>query len=284
MLGNALIRMLLPNNNRIICIERPDSKRIHTIPKDKNITVFRCPINKYLELDFNESCDIFIHLAWDNTTKEGRNDVDCQLGNVQHTLDAVRLAYKLGCKAFIGTGSQAEYGIKNEPLTCDMPVNPLNGYGIAKFTAGKFAGILCKQLGIKFNWMRILSMYGPNDGENTLISYVIRELKSGHSPELTNCEQVWDYIHCDDAAKAFIAVAERGINDKTYPLGSGRGRRLREYIEDIRNQVAPEISLEFGKKAYYPHQPMYLVADISELEKDTGWKPQIKFYEGTKNL
>ena len=125
--------------------------------------------------------------------------------------------------------------------------------------------------------MRILSVYGQNDGENTLISYLIRELKAGRSPELTKCEQTWDYLNCDDAARAFFAVAEKGVDGKAYPLGSGKGKPLSEYVSDIRDAVNPAIKLEFGKKPYYPHQPMCLVADIGELEKDTGWKAEVKF-------
>lgn len=284
MLGHYLINELLKGNNTIFCIEHPESKRLGTIPETSNIHLIKCSIDKYSSVEIQEECDYFFHLAWNNTTKEGRDDINCQLGNIQHTLDAVRLASKLKCKTFVGAGSQAEYGIKTVPLTVNMPVNPQSGYGIAKYAAGKFAKILCKQLGIKFNWIRILSMYGPNDGENTLISYVIRELKAGRSPELTKCEQIWDYIHCDDAARAFVLVAESGVDGKTYPLGSGQGRKLSEYVEDLQKQIAPDIPVKFGTKEYYPHQPMFLVADVSELKKDTGWKAKIGFPDGINGM
>ena len=225
-----------------------------------------------------------MHLAWNKTSVGGRDDVDSQLNNIQYTLDAVRLAKKCGCSVFIGAGSQAEYGVQKVPLTPVLPVNPESGYGIAKYTAGKFSAMLCGQLGIRFNWMRILSVYGPNDGENTLISYVIRELKSGKSPELTKCEQTWDYLHCDDAAKAFISVAERGIDGKFYPLGNGKGRPLCEYVSDIQKSIAPDVPVHFGVKEYYPHQPMFLVADVSDLEKDTGWKATASFCDEIRKI
>jgi nucleoside-diphosphate-sugar epimerase len=34
----------------------------------------------------------------------------------------------------------------------------------------------------------------------------------------------------------------------------------------------------------YPHQPMYLCADISELTSDTGWKLEISFEEGVRRI
>ena len=284
LIGSTIVSEALKKDYKITCLVRKTSSRIKNIPQNENVRVVDCPITSYTNLELEGKYNIFMHLAWDKTSVGGRDDVDCQLNNIQYTLDAVRLAHRCGCSVFIGAGSQAEYGIQKVPLTSDLPVNPESGYGIAKYTAGKLSAILCKQLGIRFNWMRILSIYGLNDGKNTLISYVINELKAGRSPELTKCEQIWDYLHCDDAARAFLSVAEKGIDGETYPLGSGRGRKLSEYVTDIRNSIAPDIKLTFGKKPYYPHQPMHLVADVSELEKDTGWKPQVKFIDGIKEM
>lgn len=284
MIGSAIIREALKKDYDITCIVRKKSSRINNIPKNERVHIIDADICKYKDLVLKERYDIFMHLAWNKTSVGGRDDVDSQLKNIEYTLDAVRLAKQCGCSVFIGAGSQAEYGVQTVPLSPNLFVNPESGYGVAKFTAGKLAGLLCKQLGMRFNWMRILSIYGKHDGENTLISYCILELKSGRSPDLTPCEQTWDYLNCDDAARAFLAVAEHGIDGKIYPLGSGQGRKLKEYIKDIQQIVNPSVTLNFGKKKYYPHQPMYLVADTSELEKDTGWTLKVDFKEEIKNL
>ncbi len=277
MIGSAIVREALKQNYEITCIARKGSPRAENIPQDSRVRVVECDISDYKALELEGSYDVFLHLAWNKTSVIGRDDVDCQLKNVECALDAVRLAKRAGCSVFIGAGSQAEYGVQTVPLTPELPVKPESGYGIAKHAAGKFSAVLCKQLGLRFNWLRILSVYGQNDGENTLISYVVRELKAGRSPELTKCEQMWDYLHCDDAARAFLAVAERGVDGKFYPLGSGRGRPLWEYVELLQKKIAPAVPLKLGAKEYYPHQPMFLVADIRELTADTGWKPQVEF-------
>ena len=243
MIGTAVIREAIRQNCKVTCIVHKGSKRIENIPKKPLVAVIECNINEYASLDLAGKFNAFIHLAWDKTSVAGRDDVDTQIRNIQYTLDAVRLAHRCGCSVFIGAGSQAEYGVRSIPLTGDLPVQPESGYGIAKFTAGKLSGMLCNQLGIRFNWFRILSIYGKNDGENTLISYVIRELVAGRSPELTKCEQLWDYLNCEDVAKAFFAVLEKGKDGKIYPLGSGQGRKLSTYVEDIRDVINPNIGL-----------------------------------------
>lgn len=284
MIGSAIVEQAVKQGYEVTCLIRRGTTRIDNIPKDKNVKLIECDIDEYSSLELEEDYDVFMHLAWLKTFGNDRDNVELQLKNVQYTIDAVNLAKRAGCTVFIGAGSQAEYGIQKVDLTPSLPVNPESGYGIAKYTAGKLANMLCQQLEIRFNWLRILSVYGKNDNSYTLISYVIRELKAGRSPKLTKCEQIWDYLHCDDAARAFLSVAEKGIDGETYPLGSGRGRKLSEYVTDIRNSIAPDIKLTFGKKPYYPHQPMHLVADVSELEKDTGWKPQVKFIDGIKEM
>jgi len=282
MIGAALTRCAVKEGIEVLCIVRKDSGRLDNIPQSDLIKIEFCDINEYCSLNLNGNYDVFYHLAWEKTFGASRDDVDSQVNNIQYTLDAVHLAKRLGCKKFIGAGSQAEYGIVTEPLRSETPVNPESGYGIAKYAAGKLGRLLCSQLDLQFNWVRILSVFGPLDSAHTLIMYTINELHTGRSPELTKCEQVWDYLYCDDAARALLAIGKNGVDGKTYPLGSGSWRKLSEYIEAIRDIIAPGVMLQFGKKEYYPHQPMYLCADISELTNDTGCKPEVSFEEGIK--
>jgi len=284
MIGTALTKYAVKEGIEVLCIARKDSGKLDNIPKSELVKVEYSDINEYHNLNLDGNYDAFYHLAWEKTFVASRDDVDTQVNNIQYTLDAVRLAKRLGCKKFIGAGSQAEYGVATEPLKPETPVNPESGYGIAKYTAGKLSRLLCSQFGLQFNWVRILSVFGPSDGANTLIMYTINELQAGRSPELTKCEQIWDYLYSDDAARALLAIGRNGIDGKTYPLGSGNGKKLSEYIEVIRDIIAPNAMIQFGKKEYYPHQPMYLCADISELTNDTGWKPEVSFEEGLKRM
>lgn len=281
-LGCAVVRCALDKGLNVTCIVHKGSKRLGNLPKSSFVNIIECDLKDYATLNLSGQYDAFIHLAWEKTFGISRDDSLSQSKNIQYTLDAVNLASRCGCSVFVGAGSQAEYGIKNSKLTPDMPVNPESGYGIAKFAAGKLSAMLCASLGIRHCWVRVLSVYGPCDGPNSLISYLVREFGSGETPKLTNCQQIWDYLFCDDAGSAFIAIAEKGLDGKAYVLGSGHGRSLKTYVEDIREQFGALASVDFGVIDYYPHQPMYMVADISELSKDTGWAPSVAFKEGIR--
>jgi nucleoside-diphosphate-sugar epimerase len=116
MIGSAIIRQALENDIEVLCIVRKDTNRFGNIPKSEKIKILFADLSEYAFLDTSEKYDVFFHLAWDKTFGTSRDDVDIQLQNIQFTLDAVRLAQRLGCSVFVGAGSQAEYGVVLEPL------------------------------------------------------------------------------------------------------------------------------------------------------------------------
>jgi nucleoside-diphosphate-sugar epimerase len=164
----------------------------------------------------------------------------------------------------------------------DSPCNPNNGYGIAKLTASQMSRVLCGELGIRHEWCRILSLYGPFDGEHTLIMSSIKKLLNGEHLACTKGDQIWDYIYSKDAARAFRLVAEKGTDGSIYCLGSGKPCRLRDYIAIMRDTIDPTVNIGFGELEYYPNQAMHLEADISNLIEDTGYAAKYSFEQGIR--
>ncbi len=283
-IGMALIGLCIKKNMEVLVLCRRNSVRAERIPVHPLIHIQFCDLSqmKNWEPENKERYDVFYHLAWEGTTGAARNDMYLQNKNVEYTLDAVRLAYRLGCRTFIGAGSQAEYGRVEGRVNEETPVKPENGYGIAKLCAGLMSKEECHSLGIEHIWTRILSVYGPYDGENSMITYSIKKLLKGEVPELTAGEQVWDYLYSEDAARAFLALGEKGKDGNVYCIGSGRGRPLKEYMYLVRNTVNPMLPLGLGKVPYGERQIMYLYADISRLCKDTDFVPEISFEEGIR--
>ena len=280
MIGLALIKCALEEGHEVIAVVRPGSAGVANIPRSGKVNVTECDMSEYESSFGNDRCDLFFHLAWDKTVASGRDDTDVQLKNLRGSLDAVKLAKSWNAHSFVGVGSQAEYGLLKGKADSHTPTDPTSGYGIAKYSAGKMSALLCKQLGMKFCWSRIFSSYGEHDRDFTLIMYLIRTMLNGDPPELTKCEQTWDYIYAEDAARALLAIGLKGIDGRTYNIGSGECRSLKKYVTDVRDSIDPGIELKFGVKDYYPHQQMFLCADIGELTADTGFVPRYDFKEG----
>lgn len=285
-IGIALVEECIRQNIEVLLIVRKGSSRLGSIPKNQLINVIECSlcdletIDKEIEIKY----DVFFHLAWDGTMGKKREDTILQTMNIKYSLDAIQLAKKIGCHTFIGAGSQAEYGKLCDRITKDTLTLPHTEYGIAKLTAGIFTRKRAKELGMRHIWVRILSVYGKNDSPETMIMSLIRSLKEGKIPKLTKCEQIWDYLYSEDAAKALILLAEKGINNKVYVLGSGNSRPLIEYVNEVKNIVSPSAELGLGLVKYSDNQIMYLGTDISMLQEDIGWNPRVQFSEGIEMI
>ena len=286
--GRALIEILIENGINVLAVTRKNTKRLSNIPSS--------PLVRTVGLDLSElkslpeivsqlpgEYDAFYHLGWADTFGEdARNDVRSQLLNVGYSVDALEAAAKMGVKVFIGAGSQAEYGRHEGALSSDTPAFPENGYGIAKLAAGEFTRLRASQLHIRHIWTRILSVYGPCDGKGTMIMSAIRALLNGERPSLTKGEQLWDYLYSKDAGRALYLLGEKGKDQKTYCLGSGTKRPLREYMEELRDAIDPSLPLGIGERPYSKNQVMSLFADISALTEDTGFVPSYSFSEGIR--
>lgn len=282
--GMALIEKLINEGVHIVAVCRPESERISRIPKHENVRIVECSLEDMDKLSdiVQDGADVFYHFAWDGTFGDTRNDLNLQNNNVKYALDAVKAAKKIGCTKFVGAGSQAEYGRVEGMLKFDTPTFPENGYGIAKLCAGQMTKIMCDQLGMEHIWVRILSIYGPYDGENTMIMSVIGKILSGEKPSLTKGEQMWDYLYAKDVANAFYLVGEKGKNGAVYCVGSGKARPLKEYVKQIRDSIDSDAELGIGDIPYGEKQVMYLCADIEKLTDDTGFVPEYDFDEGIR--
>ena len=283
MIGQAVIRKMIKENVEVLVLARPDSPRLQTLPKHDLIHVETCGLQSISQVKSDLKYDAFFHLAWVGTTGEARDDMDLQIQNIRGAIEAVKLAEKLGCDVFVGAGSQAEYGrvADGTKLSPDTPCFPETGYGMAKLCAGQMTRRIARKAGMRHVWMRILSVYGPYDG-NSMVMSGIRKLAAGECPQYTKGEQMWDYLYCDDAAEALFLAAVNAPEEAVYCLGSGNVRPLSEYITIIRDTVAPGAPIGLGEIEYFPNQVMYLCADIGKLTKDTGFTPKIAFEEGIR--
>lgn len=284
--GTALIKACIEKQIEVLVFVREDSKRNSNIPKHPLVKTMNCSLEELAEVvNPEETCyDVFYHLAWAGTTGEARNDMYLQNMNVKYALDAVGAAKRFGCHTFVGIGSQAEYGRVEGLLHYDTPVKPEMGYGIGKLCAGQMTREYAHQLGLKHEWVRILSIYGPYDGMQSMVMSTVQKLLNGEVPRFTKGEQMWDYLYSEDAADALVGIGERGKDGSIYVLGSGQASPLSEYIEIIRDKVNPDMPIELGAIPYAKRQVMHLCADISNLKEDTGFHAKTSFEDGIEKI
>lgn len=280
-IGAMVLAELHRRKIRPLVLLRPESDRRRLPPlAEENIFLFSKLDEPGLAEKLKaQSPTVFIHCAWRGVGGQERN-AEFQLSeNVPLTLAAVELAAACGCKQWIGLGSQAEYGNANRVLDETAPTSPTTLYGQAKLAAGRQALALCAQKNLAGAWLRVFSTYGPGDHPHWMIPHVIREFLAGRAPQVTRCEQLWDYVYVADAARAIADVADGKISG-VFNLGSGEAWPLKKIIEIIRVETKSTAQPAYGAIPYRPDQVMHLQADIARLRAATGWKPQTSLETG----
>lgn len=290
MIGVALARQCAAAGEEVLAICHRGSFRNRVLGELPGVEVLEADLHEYAGLSearWGKGYDTFYHLAWAGTTGRARNDMDLQSDNIRWTLDAVRLAEHMGCGSFVGTGSQAEYGRRQEPLKSQTPAFPETGYGMAKLCAGQMSRSICAEKGMRHIWARVLSVYGPYGGQD-MVTMALQKLLRGEHVSFTTGEQIWDYLYSEDAALALRLMEEKGFPGKTYVLGGGQPRKLKEYLDLLYGVVCEKMcdrgrragTMGLGELPCREDQLTYLAGDIEELSRDTGFSPRYSFEQG----
>lgn len=284
MIGTALINECIKKGIEVYAVLRASSGKKMRLPESEKLHMVDCSLEELetLPQKIMEKCDTFYHIAWGNTGENRNSSTELQSRNIAYTLAAVKAAYALGCRRFIGAGSQAEYGPMDvDKISPDSPVNPTTPYGAAKLASGQLARMLCKELGMECIWPRIFSVYGIYEKETTMVASGLRKMLAGEKTSFTPALQRWDYLFSADAGRAYYLIGEKGKDGAVYCVGSGKAAPLKDYIEIMAELTGAE-ETGIGVRPYPVGAVMNLCADISSLTADTGFVPEYTFREGIR--
>jgi len=284
-LGRWLVKELLKNDINVIAVVRKDSNNLKFLPKSDRLTLIYASMNEYVNLSDNmnrlEDC-VFYHLAWDGVSGIRRSDLDVQMANVRGAVQSVKLAKILGCTSFIGLGSIMEF----EALAACGEDGALPGnayvYGEAKHYAHLATKIEAAKLGIKHIWPILTNAYGEYELSSRFINNTIRKMINREPLEFTAGNQLYDFIHVEDAVRALFLLGDMGKAFHQYILGSGTVQPLRKYIETLGNVLAPEQRLLFGNIPYTGAMLPKNIFSTESLNRDTGFVPSVSFEDGIK--
>lgn len=286
-IGTALCREMMQNGHEVVAIIRPGSAKKEKLQFGENIrgglSVLEIPLGKLEDLAAVISdADVFFHLAWNGSSGGAREDFDAQYANIGYTAAAVRVAKKCGCKKFVGAGSQAEYGVVQGTAEEDRtPPKPFMMYGAAKLSACHMGRLVAEQEGIAFVWPRIYSVYGVGENPGTLVNYVMDTLRKGEIPELSPCENMWNFLYITDCVRGLRMLAESENARGVFHIASKDTRLLKEYVAEVRDLITPGAELRFGAKPANPERTFWLQPDVTKLEK-IGFQPEVPFAEGIR--
>jgi len=279
-LGKNFIHLLISKKVPIYVIARATSQ-ISFCENSPTVKIYR--YNKTIsEINYQSITAInpvFFELSWYGVFGSDRNIPEQLSVNIPLIISSISFAKKLNTKHWIGIGSQGEYGELNKEITENDRCNPTTLYGKSKLLCSEITEELCKAYSIEHSWLRLFSVFGPDDNHDWLIQYLIKEMLQHKEINTTKGEQLWDYLFIDDISNMLLKlVNSKGIGIAN--LGSGQPVAIKQIIEKLKRLTASKSVINYGAIPYRPDQVMYMCANIDKLKTHLNWQPQIQLEDG----
>lgn len=283
-IGYALCKEIIARGDELTIVVRPDTMRKDKLKElSDGAVIIELSLNELdkLHTEYGVEADVFYHLAWNGSSGADRDKFNVQYSNIQYMANAIRVAKACGCTRIIGAGSQAEYGVvKGKAYENRTVPNPFMMYGAAKTASFNMGKILAEQVGIEFVWPRIYSVYGVGENEGTLVSYILHCIRNNVRPELSACENLWNYINIVDCINMLLKLSDLAQNvSGIYHIASNDTRPLRNFIDEIINVTDAKVTPQFGIKHNNPDKTFWLNPDTSKIEA-LGIQCKVSFADG----
>ncbi|HAG70350.1 MAG TPA: hypothetical protein DCL38_10330 [Lachnospiraceae bacterium] len=271
--GGALTKTLLDQGVKVYGVDINEEK-LSRFREHENFYPVAAEFEDYEKLPEmikDTGADVFYHLAWAGGFTTAIRDYKLQMRNAAFAGDALTAARNLLAKKFVYANTYNQYEIINflESETFEPRYTCI--YSTGKTAAGLICRTLAHNLGIEYSAGLIPMPYGENNYSKQLVNVVIDSLNHGKAPKLVEGNNLYDLVYVQDIADALIAIGERGKDKKEYYVGHRRLKTFKEWMIEIRDEIAPEVELKFGE--FKDNQQIdYSKVDLDALYRDTGWE------------
>jgi nucleoside-diphosphate-sugar epimerase len=281
-IGHAMTKKLLAEGHKVYAFVTDDTSM-------KDLACDRLVILKGFFADYDrlfseihEPIDCLFHFAWKGVWGEAFKNYRDQLEDAAFAGDTMRNAIKIGCRKFILASSINTLETKKYFFEQDIKPRYTNIYGTAKLAAEMICKTLAYQEHIEFNCGLIAMAYGEGNFSKMVPNVFMTSLIKGVTPKLIEGKDLYDIIYIGDIVNAFYAMAEKGVNMKTYYVGHQELKTFKEWFSEIRDILKPGADIAFGSYPTDNHID-YEHIDIKELSRDTGYAASQDFSAGIKS-
>jgi dTDP-6-deoxy-L-talose 4-dehydrogenase (NAD+) len=188
--------------------------------------------------------DTLIHAAWyvePGKYLQSAKNLDCLTG----TVTLAKACVQAGVRRFVGIGTCFEYDLSFGRLSVETPLKPTTPYAASKAAAFFALSQYFLSKGVEFAWCRLFYLYGEGEDERRLVPYLRKQLADGEVAELTNGNQVRDFLDVREAGRLIAEIAQ-GQRQGPINICSGKPITVRQLAEKIADEYEQRDLLRFG--------------------------------------
>ena len=220
-------------------------------------------------------------------------------------LEACRHSYDGGAggvEHLVYASSSSVYGSnKKIPYATEDKVdNPVSLYAATKKSNELMAHAYAKLYGIPSTGLRFFTVYGPAGRPDMAYFGFTDKLVKNETIKIFNygnCKR--DFTYIDDIVTGVQSVMqcaplpnEEGVKYKIYNIGNNQPENLLDFVEILQEELkrAAILPQEYDFEAHkelvgmQPGDVEVTYADVSELERDFGFKPSTDLRDGLRNF
>ncbi|NML68055.1 NAD(P)-dependent oxidoreductase [Hymenobacter sp. RP-2-7] len=208
-----------------------------------------------------------VHAAWLGVGVAQRDNWESQLSNLTFTMQLLQAVSQEALRKVVVLGSQAEYGAFEGRIDEDYPALPTAAYGAVKVATLQLVRAFCEAHQLEWYWLRVFAVFGPREDAQWFVSFVAASLLRRQPPDLTACEQRYDYLFAPDLARAIVqTLAAASGNSGIYNIGANKATGLREIVDTLAAITHSQVGANYGALPYRPGQVMHMEGNSTKFE------------------
>lgn len=237
-----------------------------------------------------DGIDSVIHLAAKKAVEESvSNPLKYYEHNVGGTLNILAAMAVKKVKRMVFSSTAAVYASSEKSAIDETDLlAPLSPYGATKVMAEELIKSIGAAEGFSTISLRYFNVIGSakvefaDNSEDNLVPKVFAAIKLGESPEIYGNDYptkdgtcIRDYIHVVDLADSHLSALKRvqsAVVHEVYNVGSGKGYSVKEMIGQISLSMNRELNPKISARR--PGDIPRLIASISKIERELGWRPK----------
>ena len=304
-IGTNLIKRLLEDNNKVICIDNNYTGRFENIKQflnNPNFKFIKHDITKPIKIE--KEIDEIYNLACPASPPHyQKNPIFTLNTSIFGIINILELAKKHNAKVLHAStsevyGNPLEHPQKESYWGNVNPIGPRACYDEGKRVAETYCYEYWKSFGLDIRIVRIFNTYGPymdpNDGR-VVSNFIIQALKNEPLTVYGDGKQTRSFQYIDDLVEGMLKYMEvdknkleNKLKDKfnwdTVPvlnMGNPEEFTILELAYKVL-ELIPESESDIVFKPLPKDDPVRRRPDITMAKEVLGWEPKVKLEEGLK--